>query len=531
MNIWKWVLLGAALSSAASLALSVEAADVFVDTTVDEQDFSCTNGDCSLRDALFTALAGDRIVIPAGTYTLTLGTALQLAQDQILEGAGAATTVIEADTTAGTASDRVLLITSGTATLRHLTLRHGAGQDVGGGILNSAVLNVENCVIADHRANNLGGGIFSTGTLNLTDSEITGNIAGGNNAQNGGGGVYASGDLVSLINTPVSGNMALRGDDPKAPGTGDGGGVYLNAVPATLTGSPVTGNFADDAGGGVYISGGTVSLTTQSITGNLAGGDGGGIFTFSAAAVTLVDSTVADNGAGGDGGGLTNEGGEVDVINSTISGNDADGDGGGIYNLDVLRLANVTVTANVADADMNDTGVAGGIYGSPFGGDQTELANTVLAGNSNPCPTCTASPDCRTPVDAFVSLGYNVVGDRTQCSGFIDGVGGDQVGDSVAPIDPMLAALASNGGTTQTHLPMAGSPVLDLGNPMGCDDPDGVTLTTDQRGFVRPVDADGDVSAVCDIGSVELGAVPLTPIFTDGFETGNTSRWSRVVMP
>ncbi|MDY7092690.1 MAG: choice-of-anchor Q domain-containing protein [Acidobacteriota bacterium] len=531
MKVWKSVILGAALSLGASLALPVEAADVFVDTTVDEQDFSCTNGDCSLRDALFTALAGDRIVIPAGTYTLTLGTALQLGQDQILEGADAATTIIEADTTAGTASDRVLLVSAGTATLRHLTLRHGAGQDVGGGILNSAVLNVENCVIADHQANNLGGGIFSTGTLNLTDSSVTGNIAGGNNSQNGGGGIYASGDLLSLINTPVSGNMALRGDDPKAPGTGDGGGVYLNAVPATLTASPITGNFADDAGGGVYISGGTVGFSTQTVSGNTAGTDGGGIFMFSGAAVVLNASTLSGNQAGSDGGGLTNEGGQVDLTNSTVSGNSANGDGGGIYNLDFVRLFNVTVTANVADADMDDNGVAGGIHGSPFGGDQTELGNSVLAGNTNPCPTCTASPDCRTPVAAFTSRGYNVVGDRTQCSGFVDGVAGDQVGDNAAPLDPLLAALADNGGSTQTHLPMMGSPVLDLGDPMGCEDPDGATLTTDQRGFVRPVDADGDLMAVCDIGSVEVGGVPLDPIFIDGFETGDTNRWSRVVMP
>jgi hypothetical protein len=57
----------------------------------------------------------------------------------------------------------------------------------------------------------------------------------------------------------------------------------------------------------------------------------------------------------------------------------------------------------------------------------------------------------------------------------------------------MLAPLADNGGPTLTHLPMAGSPVIDAGDP-------GVMGGTDQRGFERVVEMQ------MDIGSVEFGA-------------------------
>jgi hypothetical protein len=79
-------------------------------------------------------------------------------------------------------------------------------------------------------------------------------------------------------------------------------------------------------------------------------------------------------------------------------------------------------------------------------------------------------------------------------SGFVagnPGPGGNKVGTPVAPLNAMLDALANNGGQTMTHLPMAGSPVIDMGDPatMG---------GTDQRGLNRVVN--GRV----DIGSVEV---------------------------
>ena len=84
-------------------------------------------------------------------------------------------------------------------------------------------------------------------------------------------------------------------------------------------------------------------------------------------------------------------------------------------------------------------------------------------------------------------------------------------------IDPLLGPLVDNGGPTPTHLPLDGSPAVDMGHPSSYPE-------TDQRGFPRPRDGDLDGEAVCDIGAVEIG----WQLFADGFESGDTSAWSLV---
>ena len=84
--------------------------------------------------------------------------------------------------------------------------------------------------------------------------------------------------------------------------------------------------------------------------------------------------------------------------------------------------------------------------------------------------------------------------------------------------DPQLAALAGNGGLTQTPLPASGSSVVDAGGVSGCP-------ATDQRGVARPQ------GPACDIGAVELAvaAPPLVgplpaPILTGASESAKTWR-------
>src|SRR6476646_10501637 len=70
---------------------------------------------------------------------------------------------------------------------------------------------------------------------------------------------------------------------------------------------------------------------------------------------------------------------------------------------------------------------------------------------------------------------------------------------------------ATNGGPTQTHALVAGSPAIDAGNPNGCLDTTGAPLPTDQRGLPRAFDGNGDGRAACDIGAFELNAQDLSP--------------------
>jgi len=88
----------------------------------------------------------------------------------------------------------------------------------------------------------------------------------------------------------------------------------------------------------------------------------------------------------------------------------------------------------------------------------------------------------------------------------------DQVG--VSAVDLALGPLQNNGGSSPTHALLPGSVAIDAGNNALCP-------LTDQRGWLR---TDG----ACDIGAFERDAVdPI--VFTDGFETGGTTRWSGTV--
>ena len=75
---------------------------------------------------------------------------------------------------------------------------------------------------------------------------------------------------------------------------------------------------------------------------------------------------------------------------------------------------------------------------------------------------------------------------------------------SAQNVDPLLGALADNGGPTKTLLPQAGSPAIDAGNQTDCTING---ITTDQRGYTR-------IDGKCDIGSVEVGAEPASLQFT-----------------
>ncbi len=93
------------------------------------------------------------------------------------------------------------------------------------------------------------------------------------------------------------------------------------------------------------------------------------------------------------------------------------------------------------------------------------------------------------------SQGYNIVGSTAGSTGF----GGlDQQN-----VDPLLDALALNGGTTRTHALLAGSTAIDGADP-ACG------LTVDQRGLPRPTDGDGDAGDRCDVGAFEAPALPPT---------------------
>jgi hypothetical protein len=111
------------------------------------------------------------------------------------------------------------------------------------------------------------------------------------------------------------------------------------------------------------------------------------------------------------------------------------------------------------------------------------IANSIVAGAGD-------SANCGGVIQ---SLGHNLE-DANTC-------GFDAEGD-LTGVDPHLQPLGDNGGPTPTHALGDGSPAIDAAGPLTCE-------TSDQRGYPRPADGNGDTIAVCDIGAVEAGARPL----------------------
>jgi hypothetical protein len=246
----------------------------------------------------------------------------------------------------------------------------------------------------------------------------------------------------------------------------------------------------------------------------------GGIFNNSDAFLTIDASTISEN-CSAHGGGIKNLG-HMDITNSTISGNKATLEGGGIMNVGVgyANIAYTTIAYNEAFAGIDAyrgelIGHGGGIYNT---GD-VDIGNSIIAGNQQKKISFSRfkpgdySPDCYSdPADpyGFTSSRGNLLGiENVATCDLRDTLWGDNrfdiVGTPVDPVDPRLEALADNGGPTMTHALRSDSPAVDQGTGITSarffDCPD-----TDQRGFVRPVDGDGDGNSDCDIGAFELGA-------------------------
>jgi predicted outer membrane repeat protein len=187
------------------------------------------------------------------------------------------------------------------------------------------------------------------------------------------------------------------------------------------------------------------------------------------------------------------------IASSTLSGNSATGDrgaGGGVFSghAGTLVVTSSTFCGNSA------TYYGGGIYAQP-GGTLTVI-NSVVAGNE----VSNEGPDVHGL--ATDTNSYNLIGDGSGMSGIVDGENGNLVGTAGSPIDPRLGPLGDYGGPTWTMPLLGGSPAIDAGDPDPATPP-----PTDQRGFGRFVDGDGDGKATIDIGAYEY--VPAGAVVVD----------------
>ena len=520
-------------------AASTPAAILEVETAADEIN---SNGLCSLREAVINANNGDQsgsTDCPAGTPPM-VGDADAITFSPTTDGTPIVLTLTGAGENAALTGD--LDVTDNLGIYGNgpdATIIDGNGEDriFDGQIvdppLNQLSLIVESMTLRGGASVERGGAIYvrdTSSALLVENARITENFVLGVSLTAGGGGVWTEGHSL-FRDTLISGNEAGA-----APGFGVlGGGINANGNFAgrriTVTDNLASGSSAPVLGGGLVLGGDEafVEVTDSIIRGNTAEGiaagsaAGGGLVVQDILIPGLGDASNIESteismnqalseGGSAQGGGLyLGAPGTLHLRNTTVSGNqagDAEADtarGGGIMVFDAtLAMALTTITDNAVQSDSTRQG--GGLL-TDLG--SAGVINTLVANNTANGGT---GPDCWGPVS---SLGYSLLGSNSGCSWSADI--GDQIGDvtgGAPPIDPLLGPLADNGGSSRTHAPLAGSPVIDAGDPNSATCP-----VEDQRGYLRPIDGDNDGTARCDIGAHEHDSF-LDVFFVDGFESG-----------
>jgi len=253
---------------------------------------------------------------------------------------------------------------------------------------------------------------------------------------------------VITLTTPlpaITGNLDLVGPGANLLTISGGGSSAVGAIfnlsssNAALSGITIA-NGNNGARGGGISNAGTLTLSNSALSGNVARVIGGGIY--NGGTLTVYNSTFSGNYAGSDGGGIDSDG--IAIVNySTFTGNSAHGAGGGIYSSGISAVNNSTFSGNAS--------------GPNNGGGIDNFEGTLTANNS--ILTADTGGEC--------------IG--TGCPS--NGVNGNVV--DATPAHSILSPPGWYGGTTQTMLPLPGSPGICAGslllNPAG--------LSTDQRGF------------------------------------------------
>lgn len=510
---------------------NLNGATLVVTGITDTTDGTC-DMNCSLRDAVNAANDGDTITFGTQFNTPTTITLLQgqivIAKSLTIAGPGSNTLTIS-----GNNAGRIFRISDGAVvSLSGMTLRDGriganANDVFGGGIwVTDSTLSLTNMVLQNNTARfsgtnptitlGFGGAIaLYNSVLSVTTSRIS------NNNGHTFGGIYSTNGIVSVISSTIASNtgIGLAGDSDDT----------INVATSTISsnGTGVSGSFNSRISIndsqilnnelGISSSGGSLQVDRSLIESNCCSGgivnrgtatvrrtrirnnrqssfplpSGGGIY--NDGTFNLVDSTLNGNSSTVSGAGIYNTG-RLFLTNSTISGNNVStGRGGGLFN----NLNGYAIVTNCTIANNFASGSGGGI--SLESSSTFVLRNSILAGN-------TIDGGIMDVQGTVSSQGFNLVSNTQGSAGWI--------ASDLLNQNAMLAPLGNNGGTTQTHGLMPGSPAINsASNSLAVDPFTENALAWDQRGsgFGRAIGGIG----LTDIGSYESN-ISESPVSLSG---------------
>lgn len=371
------------------------------------------------------------------------------------------------------------------------------------------------------------------------DGPFGGEGGGGGTAAAGGAGGMAPGnengadDVPAVSNAPGGGTRSLggsapsdggfasgggggagfggkggKGGDPGGAAAGGGGGGGFGGGGGAGNGMGPMHNSSGGAGGGVGGggggSGGDAGFGGGGSGGSGFGGFGGGGGTQGTTAFAGGAGNATDGGGGaGLGGAVFLMYGSLAIVNSTLTGNTAQGgasgaaggsgSGGAIFNLNgTVTVTNSTLALNTSTAGSgNPAGAAqgSGLTSVSFTAADTAavvLRNSILASNTGGTDLFVFRRAGTSTADAG---GKNLV--MTQSAG-----GGATITGTPLTGNPMLAALADQGGPTGTLRLNPGSPAISAGDAAVC----GMAPVSglDQRGQPR---------CGCDLGAFQTQSI------------------------
>jgi uncharacterized repeat protein (TIGR01451 family) len=393
-------------------------------------------------------------------------------------------------------------ITPTPITINDLTLTKGDPIPDGGAIyFNGATAILNNVSITNCTAPDGGAIVFAStdaSSLTMTNCKLTGNTAAGNSTAPGVGGAIASQGTVALSFTgcDIENNRSAS----------DGSAVWIQGSPATFVGTKIANNAGTGTlgyGGGIFIQG-DLTFTDGDISSNTCVSAGGGIFC--QANVTIKNSSLAFNLSSdptSGGGGIFLQG-NLNIDNSTLDSNRAGG-GGAIAMAPGAVTGTITNSTITGNSSFFSLAAGGGIF--IIGGATLNLGNSIVALNSF---ESTVTSGTGTNIDGTVnSLGYNIIGTNDGIT-LTGNTTGNMVGTLASPFDPMLGPIGNYGGNSFTRPPVAGSPVIDNGDPNFVPPPD-----FDQRGPGFPRVLGGRI----DIGALEARLFNLGINKDDGVTT------------
>jgi CSLREA domain-containing protein len=259
-------------------------------------------------------------------------------------------------------------------------------------------------------------------------------------------------------------------------------------------------------------SSGRLTIANSIFQGSAVTNVDGGAILQTAGTLVVDNSTFRDNfiaslnsDCAGRGAAIAILGGTAKITNSTFSRNSSPS-GSAIYANGAITIENSTISYNIPSSAicglssnatiLNESGsmtitnstvfenLNNGVSGSALSGN-IAIKNSIIARNSRYQGGSITSPNIGVGV---VSLGHNLIEFAPALAAGLPNANNDYVGTAAVPLNPLLNALALNGGETETHMPQGASLSINNGASAGAP-------PTDQRGVARPQGAGIDIGA------------------------------------